>query len=169
MILLPMKPQSLLSLSLLITASLFAQSPAALSDDLRPSTRAERPFGPMLRAIDANRDGALSADEVRLAPIALTAFDLDEDGFLLHDEISAESMVHVRRAVMRVAAASRFNADETLMLVLDANHDGVIQPIELANAGTSLRRLDANGDGVITPAELRPPTFAASAGPSNGV
>lgn len=39
---------------------------------------------------------------------------------------------------------------------LDANKDGVIDAIELANASAALAKLDKNGDGQITIEELRP-------------
>lgn len=109
----------------------------------------------MLRAIDANRDGTLSAEELRLAPIALTAFDLDDDGSLMHEEISPANHAQHRAAFRMVLESARPFADAALMLVLDANHDGVVQSIEVANAASSLRRLDANGDGAITPDELQ--------------
>jgi len=41
--------------------------------------------------------------------------------------------------------------------VLDANHDGILDADEIANAPAALRTLDMNGDGKLTPAELRPP------------
>src|SRR5690349_8395512 len=44
-----------------------------------------------------------------------------------------------------------------VMEVLDANHDGVIDETEIANASTALKKLDKNGDGKLTPEELRPP------------
>lgn len=44
-----------------------------------------------------------------------------------------------------------------LMEVLDANHDGVIDATEIANASAALKALDKNGDGQLTPDELRPP------------
>ena len=44
-----------------------------------------------------------------------------------------------------------------LMEVLDANHDGVIDAAEIANASAALKTLDKNGDGKLTPDELRPP------------
>lgn len=47
-----------------------------------------------------------------------------------------------------------------LMLALDANHDGDIQAMEVANAASSLKQLDANGDGELTPGELRPVMLA---------
>lgn len=44
-----------------------------------------------------------------------------------------------------------------LMLALDANHDGVIDADEIANASAALKKLDENGDGKLTQDELRPP------------
>lgn len=44
-----------------------------------------------------------------------------------------------------------------IMLALDANHDGVIDADEIANAPAALKTLDKNGDGKLTQDELRPP------------
>lgn len=44
-----------------------------------------------------------------------------------------------------------------VMHVLDANHDGVIDADEIANASKALLTLDKNGDGKLTQDELRPP------------
>ncbi len=44
-----------------------------------------------------------------------------------------------------------------VVMVLDANHDGVIDAQEIANAPAALASLDINGDGALTPDELRPP------------
>jgi EF hand domain-containing protein len=44
-----------------------------------------------------------------------------------------------------------------LMQALDANHDGVIDEKEIANASAALKSLDKNNDGKLTPEELRPP------------
>jgi len=44
-----------------------------------------------------------------------------------------------------------------LIAALDANHDGVIDETEIANASTALKTLDKNGDGKLTMDELRPP------------
>ena len=43
-----------------------------------------------------------------------------------------------------------------LMEALDANHDGVIDAAEIANASAALKSLDKNGDGKLTQDELRP-------------
>jgi hypothetical protein len=44
-----------------------------------------------------------------------------------------------------------------IIAVLDANHDGVIDADEIANASKALKKLDKNGDGKLTQDELRPP------------
>lgn len=41
--------------------------------------------------------------------------------------------------------------------VLDADHDGVIDAKEIANASKALLQFDENGDGQLTREELRPP------------
>ena len=44
-----------------------------------------------------------------------------------------------------------------LILALDANHDGVIESNEIANASAALLTLDKNGDGQLTKDEYLPP------------
>jgi len=51
-----------------------------------------------------------------------------------------------------------------VMVVLDANHDGVIDASEIANAGKALLQLDKNDDGKLDREELRPP-FPPEDGP----
>jgi hypothetical protein len=41
-----------------------------------------------------------------------------------------------------------------IVAALDANHDGVIDADEIANAGAALKSLDKNGDGKLTPDEF---------------
>ena len=43
-----------------------------------------------------------------------------------------------------------------MIAALDANHDGVIDANEIANAPSALKALDKNGDGQLTQEELRP-------------
>lgn len=43
-----------------------------------------------------------------------------------------------------------------LEAALDANGDGVIDAIEIANAPAALKKLDKNGDGKLTADEYRP-------------
>jgi hypothetical protein len=51
-----------------------------------------------------------------------------------------------------------------IIVTLDANHDGVIDATEIANASAALLTLDQNGDGQLTREELRPPRPEGSAG-----
>ena len=44
-----------------------------------------------------------------------------------------------------------------LVTALDANHDGIIDSNEIANASAALLTLDTNGDGVLTTNEYLPP------------
>lgn len=46
-----------------------------------------------------------------------------------------------------------------IIRAIDANHDGVIDATEIANASAALKSLDKNGDGQLTPDEFigRPP------------
>ena len=52
-----------------------------------------------------------------------------------------------------------------VILALDANHDGVIDAEEIANAPAALRTLDKNGDGQLTMDELLPPPPQGMGGP----
>ena len=51
-----------------------------------------------------------------------------------------------------------------VIAVLDANHDGVLDATEIANASKALLTLDKNGDGQLTQDELRPPRPEGGAG-----
>jgi len=64
------------------------------------------------------------------------------------------------------ASTPRAKASSPLVVAtLDANHDGVIDAVEIANASQALRSLDKNADGRLTREELRRsrPTRAANA------
>ncbi|MEA3187852.1 MAG: hypothetical protein QOD99_1682 [Chthoniobacter sp.] len=44
-----------------------------------------------------------------------------------------------------------------IVAALDANHDGVVDATEIANASAALKTLDKNGDGQLTREEMMPP------------
>ena len=55
-----------------------------------------------------------------------------------------------------------------LIAALDANHDGVIDAQEIANAPAALKTLDKNGDGKLTRDELMPPRPEGAPGMKDG-
>jgi len=118
-----------------------------------------RPVSPVLSVLDTNHDGTVSADELAAAPVALAALDLNEDGVISPDE---RQTLNVAGRPMRVGTSTiAFN----LLLALDANHDGSLQALEIANAVSSLEQLDRDGDGQLTPGELRPVMLASNTKP----
>ena len=48
-------------------------------------------------------------------------------------------------------------ATPLVVATLDVNHDGIIDAVEIKNAGTALKSLDKNADGKLTGEELRRP------------
>lgn len=115
-----------------------------------------RAVSPLWAALDTDHNGVLSPGEIAAAPAALTALDLDEDGTISADERQAfDADGHARPAR---PGSLGFN----LLVALDANHDGALQPLEIANAAASLKGLDRNGDGLVAAAELRPILVAQS-------
>jgi hypothetical protein len=55
-----------------------------------------------------------------------------------------------------------------IVAALDANHDGVIDATEIANASAALKSLDKNGDGKLTPDEFMGPRPPRPGGPRRG-
>ena len=55
-----------------------------------------------------------------------------------------------------------------IVSALDANHDGVIDADEIANASAALKTLDKNGDGKLTPDEFMGPRPQRPNGQSSG-
>lgn len=133
-----------LLLSLTLGVALSARAETA------PAPRAASPLlASVFAALDTDHNGVLSAAEITAAPVALAALDRNDDGNISPDEWrTADGEGRFARS----ARTASFN----LVFALDANHDGDIQPMEIANAGSSLKRLDANRDGELGRSELRP-------------
>lgn len=110
----------------------------------------------VVAALDTDRNGILSPTELALAPTALRALDLNADGVLSADELR-------RFESSRSNRPGRISSGFNVAFTLDANRDGEIQAMEIANATLSLKTLDVNGDGQITGNELRPAVIVAQA------
>jgi Ca2+-binding EF-hand superfamily protein len=101
-------------------------------------------FHPVTFALDSNRDGVLSPEEIRNAPASLLKLDTNGDRRLSSSELIPDL---VSRSVAR-------------LMTLDRDADGAITPAERQNPyAEGLRELldnaDSNRDGIVTEAEVR--------------
>ena len=111
-------------------------------------------------AIDTNKDGSLSADELAVAQkrdieqaqaavksraqAAFNQLDTNKDGKLSLQEFEASVQVNARETAQQ------------LLQNMDANKDGKISAEEFkAPRLNAFNKVDANHDGTVTPAELR--------------
>lgn len=109
---------------------------------------------PLLRVLDADKNGELSADEITAAPAALAALDQNADGAVSADELHAGRPANAPTPPADGARHRR--AASPVMLALDADQDGALSAAEIKNATASLKALDANKDGKLSRDELRP-------------
>ena len=125
----------------------------------------ERLHSVIFAAIDLDHDGVISAAEMANAPTGLRALDLNEDGELSVAELRRYELGQRAAApgagAAREGRVGRVTPGFVLAFALDANRDGVIQAMEIANAPLSLRALDANADGQLAWRELRPAPVVA--------
>lgn len=126
-----------------------------------PAGRHGRPPGghPIIRAIDADKNGVVSAAELAGASAAILSLDTNGDGTVSSSELHP---ARPRGTPPPGAADHPAKGDrpprpaDPVMLALDANADHQLSAGEVANATASLKALDANADGELTRDELRP-------------
>jgi Ca2+-binding EF-hand superfamily protein len=170
-------PHRLLLVAALITAEIICAQTAPAGGPERGGPRGPGGpggpgrFHPVIRALDADKDGEISSAEIANAPAALSALDADKDGTVTIAELRpahparrgtppADAPARPARPA-RPDGASQPSADHSrpidpVMLALDANADHALSAAEIANAAASLKALDANADGKLTRDELRP-------------
>ena len=129
----------------------------------------------LVRALDADTDGAISTKEIKAAPGALRKLDKNGDGNLTEDEVRPEfGGREGRRPEGRGEApgAGGASPDELLqtLLAFDKNKDGKLQKDEVPERMPGLfTRGDANKDGILTTAEIRGlATTQATSAPDRG-
>ena len=122
------------------------------------------PTGPLMIALDANKDGELDATEIANASAALKKLDKNGDGKLSADELMPPPPggTHQFRGTPPPGAKRPV---PPLMAALDTNGDGELGATEIANASASLLQLDVNGDGKLSKDELRPKGPGGPGGP----
>jgi hypothetical protein len=169
-------PRFIIALSLGAAAALSAQTTTTPTPTEGPRGPHRGHHGPgrmghpVVRALDTDKNGELSAVEINNAPAALRALDANADGVVSMNEFRparpagaperpADATERPAGAPMRKAlgdGAVRTRPIDPVMLALDADNDGSLSTTETSNAAASLKALDANSDGKLTRDELRP-------------
>ena len=118
------------------------------------------PGQPVVRVLDNDHDGEISATELANASSNLTALDLNSDGTVAADELRpgrpANAPTPAADRPQRPDHADHPRPVFPLMLALDADANGELSNSEIANATTSLTALDLDADGRLTAEEFRP-------------
>src|SRR5688572_28813620 len=172
-------PRIFFALSLGAAAVLSAQTTTTTpTEGSRGSHHGHGPGGPgrggpglsIVRAVDTDKNGELSSAELANAAASIRALDANADGVVSMEELRparpANSPGRPAGDVERPAdaPARKARGDGTVhsrpvdpvMLALDADNNGALSTVEIANATASLKALDSNSDGILTRDELRP-------------
>ena len=115
---------------------------------------------PVVRALDADKNGEISAAEINAAPAALAKLDTNADGNVAIDELRparpAGAPARPEGTSTKTREGSRARHVDVIMLALDADSNGALSSAEISRAVASLSVLDANSDGKLTRDELHP-------------
>jgi hypothetical protein len=137
-----------LLVALMATATVNAAPP-------KPPVDRRPPPPLLLPALDGDRDGALSADEIANSAAALAELDKNEDGMLSRKEISPPPP---KKPTDTEAAPKppKPKGHPIIVKALDLDKDGSLSADEIEDAPLSLATLDLDADGTISKAELKP-------------
>jgi len=142
-----MKPTHLL-LAVLATVTAHAAEP-------KPPVDRRPPPQPLLVALDTNRDGELSPDEITNAPNALDALDKDGDGALSPKEIKGKPPKK-KTGEAAPPPPDQMGPPPVILKALDLDKDHSLSAEEIEAASESLLILDKDNDGTLSRKELRP-------------
>ena len=108
---------------------------------------------PIVKALDKNKDGVISKEEIENAVAALNTLDKNKDGKLTREEYTSRP---------------RSFADR--LLEMDENKDGKLQAGELPEGFRArvMERLDTNQDGVLDKTELERMNRSRGGAPREG-
>jgi Ca2+-binding EF-hand superfamily protein len=122
---------------------------------------------PVMTALDADGDGALSAEEINNASAALRKLDKNGDGKLTEGELRPNFPQGGPGGRGPGGPGGGVNTDEMIkqLLEFDKNGDGQLQKSEVPERMSGLfERGDTNKDGVLSKEELRKLAEAQSGG-----
>jgi Ca2+-binding EF-hand superfamily protein len=112
------------------------------------------PRGPIMQALDNNKDGELSAEEIANASKVLAQLDKNGDG-----KISGNELLPLGAQSASGNQGSGFNPEEIItrrLKELDKNSDGKIQKSEAQGPlAANFDKADSNSDGELDEAEVR--------------
>jgi hypothetical protein len=109
---------------------------------------------PLMRALDADKNGELSPAEIENAPATLKTLDKNKDGKLTAEELRPRG---TPRGTERERITRGPSPEETVarVMAMDRNQDGQLTKDEVPERIRSLiSRADENGDGIASRAEL---------------
>ena len=119
-------------------------------------------FPPPIAAIfDTDSNGVMSEAEMAQAASQLLKLDKNQDGQLTAEELclgglgrGGQECPWGGQGQGRGACAN--GQKSVLLVLLDADKDGILSAAEINGAPAMLKALDKNGDGQVTPDEIRP-------------
>ena len=111
----------------------------------------QRPASPMMTALDADKDGKLSAEEIANAAIALKTLDKNKDGVLDSSELAPTRGPSGQGG----AQGGRTSQMVERIMARDTDGDGKVSKEEAGEQmGRFFGRMDADSDGFVTKAEI---------------
>jgi hypothetical protein len=140
--------------SIQITMALLAGLATAQEPQPPNNHRPPPPPPPIFSIFDTDRDGVLSAREIRKASDALAALDRNGDKQITREEFMPPPPQGGNGPMPPKPPGRR--PPPPVIAALDTDKDGTLSAGELKAAPESLLELDANGDGELSPEELHP-------------
>jgi len=135
-------------------------------DPLRPFARSYFRFVHVLAALDADGDFTISPAEIAAAPDVLRKLDRNHDGKLSAEECGFLPPGDFDGPPSMPARYRRdFMRDNPALAALDADRDGELSAAEIANSAAVLMSLDIDHNGSLSPYEVLPhPAVSEAAG-----